>query len=446
MWIVSCLDERINAIGDHTIRVEKTIRTIKGDSALMLENIDHVFHQSSSSPYLAAHKPALNSNECVKTLFGHEDIVECLDFENPHGLAVSGSADKTVRVWDLSNYQSVGVLKAHTGWVRSIQISGYHVMTGSGDHTIKHWDISNIQDSQTHQPAQNTLQNKRASPFSPLFYRNSRLDCLDDKESCLLHTFEGHDGGVTCIMFDSNYLLSGSSDKTMRQWDLETGETISVLRTEAFVESLDSPLGQLMHGDPRSSTMESMNTSFANLLSHPEFQGWSESQTYVPNTISASSSSKSLSKLLNTGGHVGSLYVWQYALASGYGDGVVRLWDLRTGQCHRELKGHYGAVTTVSFNDRYVFSGSIDKSVKIWDLRGGHVVQHIEIDGCVSNIHYDSGNISISGGTRDVKVFNLANSSTRSLHGHTKPSRAIRHVGNNLISGGMDMTIRIWSL
>ena len=65
MWIVSCLDERINAIGDHTIRVEKTIRTIKGDSALMLENIDHVFHQSSSSPYLAAHKPALKPAQLV---------------------------------------------------------------------------------------------------------------------------------------------------------------------------------------------------------------------------------------------------------------------------------------------------------------------------------------------------------------------------------------------
>ena len=34
--------------------------------------------------------------------------------------------------------------------------------------------------------------------------------------------------------------------------------------------------------------------------------------------------------MANVGGAVGALQFWQHALAAGYGDGIVRLFDLRS--------------------------------------------------------------------------------------------------------------------
>lgn len=51
----------------------------------------------------------------LKQLIGHTDSVECLDFESSRGLLATGSADSTVRIWDLSTYSDMGVLRGHSG-------------------------------------------------------------------------------------------------------------------------------------------------------------------------------------------------------------------------------------------------------------------------------------------------------------------------------------------
>lgn len=56
--------------------------------------------------------------------------------------------------------------------------------------------------------------------------------------------------------------------------------------------------------------------------------------------------------------------------ASGGSDGLVRVWDLRTGKLVESLRGHRGAVTGLSFHDgtRSLLSASADRTVKSWDL------------------------------------------------------------------------------
>jgi WD40 repeat protein len=58
-------------------------------------------------------------------------------------------------------------------------------------------------------------------------------------------------------------------------------------------------------------------------------------------------------------------------LASGGTDGIIRLWDVETGQKIAALSGHSNWVRSVNFstNGRYLVSGSLDSLVKIWSLK-----------------------------------------------------------------------------
>ena len=62
---------------------------------------------------------------------------------------MSGSWDKTVKVWDAQTGQETLTLKGHSDRVRSVSFSpdGKWIVSGSGDRTIKIWDISSLDTS-----------------------------------------------------------------------------------------------------------------------------------------------------------------------------------------------------------------------------------------------------------------------------------------------------------
>ena len=72
-------------------------------------------------------------------------------------------------------------------------------------------------------------------------------------------------------------------------------------------------------------------------------------------------------------------------VASGSLDKTIRIWNTKTGGCERELKGHSDLVRSVVFShdSKKVASGSGDKTIRIWDQQ-----QQI---GASSGITEDSG-------------------------------------------------------
>jgi WD40 repeat protein len=54
---------------------------------------------------------------------------------------VSGSADKTLKVWDARNGQEILSLQGHTGGIHSVAISpdGRHIVSGSEDGKLRVW-------------------------------------------------------------------------------------------------------------------------------------------------------------------------------------------------------------------------------------------------------------------------------------------------------------------
>ena len=142
-------------------------------------------------------------------------------------------------------------------------------------------------------------------------------------QDCPLFSLESHVDEVTALHFRGDILVSGSSDKTLRQWDLVKGrcvQTLDVLWAAAQATATTTPDNQ-----------------------------WRK----TGRTHDASAD------------FVGAVQVFDAALACGTADGLVRLWDLRSGQVHRSLVGHTGPVTALQFDDVHLVTSSMDRSIRV---------------------------------------------------------------------------------
>src|SRR5512138_3833071 len=56
-------------------------------------------------------------------------------------------------------------------------------------------------------------------------------------------------------------------------------------------------------------------------------------------------------------------------IASGCGDGKVRLWDTATGSFITECTGHTGEIRSIAFspNGELLVSGSTDRTARVWE-------------------------------------------------------------------------------
>ena len=92
--------------------------------------------------------------ELVGTLQGHSWYVESVSFSPDGTKAVSGSWDKTVKLWDVKSGECLQTLEGHSGRVSSVSFSpdGTQVASGSGTYyggEMKLWDMANGECLQT---------------------------------------------------------------------------------------------------------------------------------------------------------------------------------------------------------------------------------------------------------------------------------------------------------
>jgi WD40 repeat protein len=163
-------------------------------------------------------------------------------------------------------------------------------------------------------------------------------------------TLEKHSGTVNCVAFapDGAQIFSGSDDKTICQWNSGDGRLIS--RWDASENTLTS-LAIL----PDGKRIVSGGTD-----SGPALKLWDVETLKCTSKLTGHTEAVSSVAVTQDGKHA----------VSGSADKTVRLWNLETGACLAILRGHSGRVNAVQItaDARYAFSGSEDKTIKIWDL------------------------------------------------------------------------------
>jgi WD40 repeat protein len=171
-------------------------------------------------------RPVASSEEQLASIPGHDAFVSQAVFSSDGSHLVSGSFDKTVRIWDGLTCQELAVLHGHEGTVWTVAYSpdGTRVVSGSDDYTVRMWNAVDFEEIAVLQGHRDTITFVTFAPdgtqiASCSLDQTVRLWSSSKNQECAI--MEGHRAVIWSVAFSSNgtRLVSTSEDQTVRVWD-----------------------------------------------------------------------------------------------------------------------------------------------------------------------------------------------------------------------------------
>ncbi len=371
----------------------------------------------------------------LQSLEGHISEINAISFGSQNKILATASVDRSIKIWDITTGKSLKILQGSVDFIHSLIYShdGSKIIVGSKN-TIKFWDVNTQKCISNFFEHQDWFSRLVVSPNEQLIgcanigNHESIIRIWDIKNFQENHlkqnhkpdrTLQGHSDSIWAIAFspDSTKLVSGSSDRTIKIWDTQTGQCLKTLyeHTRPILSVAFSPNNEII----------------ASCGGHSVIKIWDITEGKSKFTI-----------------HEKASYIIQFSpdslyLASGHTSGMVKIWDINKGQCIETL-GKYGKpIISMAFSNdgKYLAYGCYDGTVNIWDTKNNQCleVSPIEISPAWTVAFSPISHLLAVG--RDREVFQLWNINAAKIVASFPGNKLYENINISKVMGLSDSTL-----
>ncbi|KAK8513883.1 hypothetical protein V6N12_037251 [Hibiscus sabdariffa] len=339
-------------------------------SPMMMSPWNQTF-QLNKSPSLPSEDENVPSNSLIGSLTREEGHIYSLAASED--LLYTGSDSKNIRVW--KNLKEFTGFKSNSGLVKAIVISGQKIYTGHQDGKIRVWKVS-LKNPGVHKRAGTlpTLKEILKSSIKPSNYIESKR-----KRSLWIK----HSDALSCLSMneEQGLLYSASWDRTFKVWRTSDYKCLeSVHAHDDAVNSVISSTGDIVFTGSADGTVKVWKRERVKKGTQHTL-----SQTLLQQECAVTALA------INNPASV---------LYCGSSDGLVNFWELEKNLDHGGvLKGHKLAVLCLEAAGNLVFSGSADKTICVWGRESN-------IHTCLSVLTGHTGPVKCLAVEKDQEVMN----------------------------------------
>lgn len=267
--------------------------------------------------------------------------------------------------WNAGSYQSFQLPhrdhpeEAHGECVYTIQYIGNYLVSGSRDRTLRIWDL------ETQRLVREPLTGHTGSVLCLQFDNRPKEDIIISGSSdtdVILWRFstgkmlkkiaQAHRESVLNLKFDERFLVTCSKDKTIKIWS----------RHELQPGDADYPV----KGVPRGGKFPSYILDLRDCGGPQNIENY-----FTPEQKKPLKPYTPLMLIDSHGAAVNAIHIYQDHLVSASGDRAVKVFNIHTGECVATCKGHTKGIACVQYDGKRIVSGSSDNTIRIYDPATG---------------------------------------------------------------------------
>ena len=359
----------------------------------------------------------------------HHSFLCTVDFSPDGTQVVTGGDDGTARIWEAKTGRQTVLLAGHEERVgfASFSPDGRRVVTSSDDDQIRIWDVSPEGRREVLSVFDPTVAIRaRYSPDGSQFATASNTGVAGVWEAATgapVLPLEGHESWVYSIAYshDGARLVTAGRDFTARLWDAATGDELASLELPAPALSVTFSPDDQEIAIGTMATAHLWNPSTGDEVSLASFEdgfGFFFGTAFSPEgTLLAAgddfaiqiwdtATGERLEPIVVSEEFFHGVQHLQFTangerLLSANRDGLIRLYDVESGELIRIFEGHAGLVWDAQFNpdETLIVSASFDGTVRLWDAATGEEILLLEDDQAFTSASFspDGEQILVSG-------------------------------------------------
>jgi len=330
---------------------------------------------------------------------GHREDICCSCLSENCRWALTGSADRTLKLWDTASGRCLRTFEGHAASVTAVCLShsGDYAVSGDREGTLKVWELSSGQCLRTiewHKSQVNSVSLSEDGRIALAENADSEASLWDVLSGQCLRTVKGDDrywkGATACLSADGSFALSLSNERTPRRWDavpghratFQLGRAVRSSEAVSLASEYDRSLADARRAfaaDDFAGAWRSLRAAREDVRlrrAAPAIQEWARlygklrvrglSDCWVRWTAKGSNP-----VCLSADG--------QYALAGSGGD-ALKLWEVATGRALRKFDRSGSELLSIclSADGSHALSGSKEGTISVWEMASGGCLRSFE--------------------------------------------------------------------